>query len=215
MFVDVEGGAVNVKIAIVSAEPGAAASLVRALAAGTARSCVGELVEPEQGAGGLVGFDYYVPSLKLESGELAHPHLYALDTSTGSHVPDGDWAALFHGADAVLRVGPTFAPFELALRFAPSVPVHAASGEAPEATIARILEVALSDARAGAGDERSGDAVGFAALTCPWCLEPVEITVEADLEGTFVQDCEVCCRPWTVNVGRDEDGGLQVAIDRA
>jgi len=28
----------------------------------------------------------------------------------------------------------------------------------------------------------------------------VEIFVEPDVAGTFVQDCEVCCRPWTVRV---------------
>jgi hypothetical protein len=215
MFVDVEGGAVNVKIAVVSAEPGAAASLVRAVAARTARSCTGELVEPNGGDGRLVGFDFYVPAMKLESGELAHPHLYALDARPGALVTDVDWATLFQGADAVLRVGATFASLELALRFAPSVPVHGASDDGLDGVITTILEGALSDARAGSSEERGGDAVGFASLTCPWCLEPVEITIEADLEGTFVQDCEVCCRPWTVNVGRDEDGDLRVDVDRA
>jgi hypothetical protein len=34
----------------------------------------------------------------------------------------------------------------------------------------------------------------------------VEIYVERDVNGSFVQDCEVCCNPWRVKVsGRDED----------
>jgi hypothetical protein len=54
-----------------------------------------------------------------------------------------------------------------------------------------------------------------ATVTCPWCFEAVELTVEPDVEGAFVQDCEVCCHPWTVHVRRDEDGEIAVDIDRA
>ncbi len=37
-------------------------------------------------------------------------------------------------------------------------------------------------------------------VTCPYCGEEVEIYVEADVRGTFVQDCEVCCNPWRLRV---------------
>jgi uncharacterized Zn finger protein len=37
-------------------------------------------------------------------------------------------------------------------------------------------------------------------VTCPYCGEQVEIYVEADTRGSFVQDCEVCCNPWRVHV---------------
>ena len=37
-------------------------------------------------------------------------------------------------------------------------------------------------------------------VTCPFCGEDVEILVERDERGPFVQDCEVCCNPWTVRV---------------
>jgi Cysteine-rich CPXCG len=50
---------------------------------------------------------------------------------------------------------------------------------------------------------------------CPWCGEPVEIGVEqvgARFER-FVEDCQVCCRPWLVEVSRDEDG-LQICLHR-
>jgi hypothetical protein len=40
-------------------------------------------------------------------------------------------------------------------------------------------------------------------VTCPYCGEDVEILVEPDVRGSFVQDCEVCCNPWTVRVERD------------
>jgi hypothetical protein len=42
-------------------------------------------------------------------------------------------------------------------------------------------------------------------VTCPYCGEEVEIYVEPDVAGSFVQDCEVCCNPWRVHVQRDGD----------
>ena len=43
-------------------------------------------------------------------------------------------------------------------------------------------------------------------VTCPYCGEEIEIYVEPDVRGSFVQDCEVCCNPWRVRVSGDEDG---------
>jgi hypothetical protein len=42
-------------------------------------------------------------------------------------------------------------------------------------------------------------------VTCPYCGEEVELYLESDVEGAFVQDCEVCCNPWTVRVTTDGD----------
>ena len=48
-------------------------------------------------------------------------------------------------------------------------------------------------------------------VTCPYCGEEVEIVIEPDVSGSFVQDCEVCCNPWTVRVsGSGEDRWLDV-----
>ena len=48
-------------------------------------------------------------------------------------------------------------------------------------------------------------------VTCPYCGEEVEIFLEPDVSGSFVQDCEVCCNPWTVRVsGRARIGWLDV-----
>lgn len=33
-------------------------------------------------------------------------------------------------------------------------------------------------------------------VTCPFCGEQVDIYVEPDVDGSFIQDCEVCCNPW-------------------
>ena len=37
-------------------------------------------------------------------------------------------------------------------------------------------------------------------VLCPYCGEEVQIFIEEDVRGSFVQDCEVCCNPWTVRV---------------
>lgn len=51
-------------------------------------------------------------------------------------------------------------------------------------------------------------------VTCPYCGEEVEISVEEDVRGSFVQDCEVCCNPWLVRVTRAGDGA-DVSVSRA
>jgi hypothetical protein len=51
-------------------------------------------------------------------------------------------------------------------------------------------------------------------VTCPYCGEQVEIYVEPEVSGRFVQDCEVCCNPWLVRVTR-EDGSRWVDIGKA
>ena len=55
-----------------------------------------------------------------------------------------------------------------------------------------------------------------AEVVCPYCFESVQITIDPGTEGTMVEDCEVCCRPWSLNVGRDElTGELIVDVARA
>jgi hypothetical protein len=43
-------------------------------------------------------------------------------------------------------------------------------------------------------------------LTYPYCGEAVEIYLEPEVEGSLVQDCEVCCNPWLVRVVGDAEG---------
>jgi hypothetical protein len=58
------------------------------------------------------------------------------------------------------------------------------------------------------------DSVDAFPVTCPYCGETVEIHVEEDVRGSFVQDCEVCCNPWLVRVHRTADGA-DVSVGRA
>lgn len=50
---------------------------------------------------------------------------------------------------------------------------------------------------------------------CPYCGDPIEFYLEAELEGAMVQDCEVCCRPLDLVVHHDEDGTVRVTVQRA
>jgi hypothetical protein len=53
-----------------------------------------------------------------------------------------------------------------------------------------------------------------AVVHCPYCGEPVELLV--DLGGgvyqDYVEDCEVCCRPWRVRLILGDDGGLTADV---
>ena len=55
-------------------------------------------------------------------------------------------------------------------------------------------------------------------VECPFCGEPGGVEIElADFEPgeyVLVQDCEVCCRPWTVRVQRDANGAITVSVER-
>ena len=51
-------------------------------------------------------------------------------------------------------------------------------------------------------------------VECPYCGETVEVYIEADVTGSFIQDCEVCCNPWLVRVHRSCDG-TDVSVGRA
>lgn len=52
-------------------------------------------------------------------------------------------------------------------------------------------------------------------VTCPYCFEAVELVLDPDTYGSFVQDCDVCCNPWSVHVARDPDGDAIVDVTRA
>ena len=51
-------------------------------------------------------------------------------------------------------------------------------------------------------------------VTCPYCGEDIELYVEPDVRGSYVQDCEVCCNPWNVRITREDDE-VYVEISRA
>ena len=55
------------------------------------------------------------------------------------------------------------------------------------------------------------------AQRCPYCGEPVDVEVEelGASHEEYVEDCPVCCRPWTVVVTRDQEGdGIEILLRR-
>ena len=62
-----------------------------------------------------------------------------------------------------------------------------------------------------------GTAEMDAEVTCPYCLEPVTIALDpgSGAHQQYVEDCQVCCRPWNVNVRYDEDGRADVWVEAA
>jgi hypothetical protein len=54
-----------------------------------------------------------------------------------------------------------------------------------------------------------------AVVTCPHCGEQVGIGLDpgGGPEQQYVEDCEVCCRPWLVTVRYGEDGRASVELE--
>lgn len=60
-----------------------------------------------------------------------------------------------------------------------------------------------------------GTADMSSTVSCPYCGEEVEIALDPG-SGTsqeYVEDCQVCCRPWHVSVTYLEDGSAEVFVD--
>jgi hypothetical protein len=59
-----------------------------------------------------------------------------------------------------------------------------------------------------------GTAQTAASVYCPYCNEIVEITVDpgGGSDQQYVEDCEVCCQPWTVKILYRADGTASVEV---
>ena len=59
-----------------------------------------------------------------------------------------------------------------------------------------------------------GSAATDAVVYCPYCNESVEIALDpgSGPAQEYVEDCEVCCQPWTVSVRYLEDGQAEVSV---
>jgi Cysteine-rich CPXCG len=60
-----------------------------------------------------------------------------------------------------------------------------------------------------------GTAETEATVYCPYCNESVEIAIDpgGGPEQEYVEDCEVCCQPWSVSVRYGEDGSATVSVE--
>jgi Cysteine-rich CPXCG len=53
------------------------------------------------------------------------------------------------------------------------------------------------------------------AIHCPYCGEPIEISVDCSVENQrYIEDCPVCCRPMQVVVAVDGTGTPGVRVSQ-
>jgi hypothetical protein len=50
-------------------------------------------------------------------------------------------------------------------------------------------------------------------IDCPYCGEEVEILIDGSVEAqSYIEDCQVCCRPMEISVVIDETGEPSVEV---
>jgi hypothetical protein len=49
-------------------------------------------------------------------------------------------------------------------------------------------------------------------VVCPYCGEENEIGIDAGSGNyqDYVEDCQVCCRPWRLTVSYDDEGNARI-----
>jgi hypothetical protein len=59
-----------------------------------------------------------------------------------------------------------------------------------------------------------GTAETGTTVHCPYCGQAVSIALDPGGGATqeYVEDCQICCRPWRVSVRYDGDGGATVSV---
>jgi len=59
-----------------------------------------------------------------------------------------------------------------------------------------------------------GDAETVVTVYCPYCGEPNDVTLDpgSGEQQEYVEDCQVCCRPWWVEVSYDRAGNAHVDV---
>jgi len=51
---------------------------------------------------------------------------------------------------------------------------------------------------------------------CPFCGEPVSVLLDLSVgRQTFVEDCEVCCRPMEISYACEEEAITEFGVGRA
>ncbi len=66
----------------------------------------------------------------------------------------------------------------------------------------------------GAEGEGEEELAASALVSCPHCGAPVELLLDhgGGALQEYVEDCEVCCRPWSVRVEIDWNGRPSVTV---
>ncbi len=50
-------------------------------------------------------------------------------------------------------------------------------------------------------------------VQCPYCGETIDIVIDCSVEQqSYIEDCQVCCRPINIDVSVDQSGQLSVLV---
>ncbi len=50
-------------------------------------------------------------------------------------------------------------------------------------------------------------------IQCPYCGETIEVLIDRSVsQQSYIEDCQVCCRPIDFNVNVDPDGDCTVSV---
>ena len=62
-----------------------------------------------------------------------------------------------------------------------------------------------------------GDAETEAFVECPYCGETNEVALDpgSGSDQEYVEDCQVCCRPWLMHVRYTRDGTAEIEVIRS
>ena len=82
------------------------------------------------------------------------------------------------------------------------------------------LEGAIGDPSGDADDLDEdelldGEVDSDTSVSCPYCGETTQISLDygSGAVQDYIEDCEVCCRPWRVRVRYDRSGAAEVTIE--
>ncbi len=49
--------------------------------------------------------------------------------------------------------------------------------------------------------------------SCPYCGEPIELILDTSVaQQSYIEDCQVCCRPMLITVTVDSDGDVDLQV---
>lgn len=55
--------------------------------------------------------------------------------------------------------------------------------------------------------------LAYQDIECPYCGERIDLVLDTSAgPQRYIEDCQVCCRPITVNLGVDADGDARVRV---
>lgn len=76
------------------------------------------------------------------------------------------------------------------------------------------LELEWLDDGWGTEEDPGADLEEAAWVSCPYCGEAVELLLDptGGSYQEYVEDCEICCRPWSVRVAVDGSGHPAVSV---